>query len=116
MFTPSARPAAASSADYRELASVYKQIEAPVGKLAMYTLRASTKALASKTAGDSTYRRVERRLAEITDARNSLGAKMITLLDGAAFKGQPIEHAQARQLDHKGKGLIAQARRLIPQS
>src|SRR5262249_8559127 len=55
------------------LAQVYKQINAPVGQLALASLRISTKALESgSTDDDSTYTKLENNLISITNQRNGL--------------------------------------------
>jgi hypothetical protein len=112
ILKPSARPAAAAASDYTELAGVYKQIEAPLGQLAAYTLDASTKALTSNALSDSTYRRVENQLEQITTSRNAIGAEMITLLDDAAFGNQAISPHRSKLLEREGRALIARAQHL----
>lgn len=112
IMRPSVAPAAARSGDYRELASLYKQIEAPVGLVGTYTLQASTKALSSSASDDLTYRRIEAELAALNQRRDALAAQMLKLLDGAAFRGEKINSAVARGLEHQGEELIAQARAL----
>jgi hypothetical protein len=112
LFQPAARSAATRSGDYARLAQVYKAIDAPVGKLALLTLDASTRALASDAPGDATYLRIERRLAEIDRRRDALASAMIALLDGAAFNGHRIDPGQARRLERAGEALIAEARGL----
>jgi hypothetical protein len=112
LMRASDRPIATRRSDYRDLAEVYKQIEAPVGQLGMYTLQASTTALASSSAGDETYRTIEAGLADISRRRDALGTQMISLLDGAAFDGQRIAPRQARSLENAGAALIDEARAL----
>jgi hypothetical protein len=107
-----ARSEAAGRSDYRRLAAVYKQIEAPVGLLGTYTLQASTEALRSDAPGDRTYRRISERLAKLTARRNALAARMITLLDGAAFRDEAIDPGHAGRLEREGESLIAAARSL----
>ena len=88
------------------LAQVYKQIDAPVGQLGLSSLRVSTKALESNVADDSTYTQLENQLISINGKRDALAAKMIALLENAAFNGQSINQQQARQLISQGKALL----------
>jgi hypothetical protein len=104
------QPSATRRSDYRQLAEVYKQIDAPVGLFGTYTLRASTKALSSDSSGDRTYRGIESALANLGRRRDALAAQMIGLLDGAAFSGQKVDQREARRLEEKGAELIAEAR------
>ena len=67
------------------LAQVYKQINAPVGQLGLATLKLSTTALASKTPNDQTYKNLENTIQNITNIRNSVATRMITLLESAEF-------------------------------
>jgi hypothetical protein len=112
MLRPGARPPAASGPDYTQLALVYKQIEAPLGNFAAFTLQASTRALASDTPGDAGYRQIENRLSQLATQRDAIGAEMIAALDGAAFHDEKIDHALAEQLEDRGNALIARARLL----
>lgn len=91
-----------------QLAQIYKQINAPVGKLGLASLRISTTALESATANDKTYTRLEDKLAMITSQRDALAHKMSTLLENAAFNGQPINQQQAKQLISQGQALLKQ--------
>jgi hypothetical protein len=77
------------------LAQTYKQLNAPFGKFAMSTLRASTKALASNDPGDATYTSIEGKIQSLTTRRDSLAAEIKGALDGAEFKGQPINSLKA---------------------
>jgi hypothetical protein len=112
LMPPSAQPSATRPSDYRELAEVYKQIDAPVGLFGTYTLEASTKALSSGSPGDRTYRWTESALAQLAERRDALAAQMVAMLDGAAFRGEKIDAREARGLEEKGAELIAEARSL----
>src|SRR5579872_89555 len=112
LFRRAARSEAIRAGDYERLARVYKEIDAPVGELALLTLRASTRAISSETPGDAAYRNIESRLAYIGRRRDALATAMITLLDDAAFNGQRIDPGQARRLERAGEALLAEARRL----
>jgi type I phosphodiesterase/nucleotide pyrophosphatase len=89
------------------LAEMYKQINAPVGKLGLASLRISTEALESgSTTDDSTYTKLENQLIALTDQRNALASQMLKLLEAAAFNGQSINEQQAKQLIDQGQALF----------
>src|SRR3989454_1300971 len=108
-----ARPLALKkSTSFVALAQMYKQLNAPFGAFAMTTLRASTKALASNDADDATYNSIEGQIQALTTQRNTLAAQMISLLDGAEFKGKSFGDAQAQSLIGQGQALLNQANAL----
>src|SRR6476620_107435 len=89
------------------LGAVYKQLTASFGTFAMYTLVASTKALASgSSTDDSTYTTIEGKIADLTTQRDALMAQIRTGLNNAEFAGQALNEQQA-------KGWIASAQSLI---
>ena len=89
------------------LAEMYKQINAPVGKLGLASLGISTKALESGNKdNDSTYTKLENQLIAIMDQRNALAGRMSKLLEDAAFNGQAINDAQAKHLIEQGQALL----------
>jgi hypothetical protein len=112
IMLPSDQPPATRPGDYRELAQVYKQINAPVGLFGTFTLQASTRALRSDSPGDRTYRSIESTLSDLGQRRDALAARMIALLDGAAFQNKKIDPREARRLVEKGAELIGEARLL----
>ena len=92
------------------LGAVYKQLTASFGSFAMYTLVASTKALASgSSTDDSTYTTIEGKIADLTTQRDALMAQIRTGLNNAQFAGQALNEQQA-------KGWIASAQSLIDQA
>jgi len=101
-----------NSPSFEDLAHVYKQINAPFGEFAMAVLKASTKALASTDAGDATYTSIEGQIQSLTTQRDSLAAKIIGLLDGAAFKGQSFKNQLAQSLISDAQALLNQANAL----
>jgi hypothetical protein len=112
-LTGYAIPAAVKkSTSFVPLAQTYKQLNASFGAFAMDTLKASTRALASNDAGDSTYASIEGQIQSLTSQRDSLASQMIALLAGAAFNGQTINSAQAQQLIAQGQALLNQAHTL----
>ena len=101
-----------SRAIFVKLARVLKQIDAPVGDLGLTTLRVSTRALESNAANDSTYTRLEKRLAVVTSVRNALANKMLELLEDAAFNHQKMNAERAEQLIEQGNALLEQVHEL----
>ena len=109
IMSPSALPAGmrAHRATLAQLGRAYTQIEAPVGAFGLDTLRASTVALASS--GNVTYTRIESRLRQLGAARDEIAARMHALLLGAAFGGQPVTVARARDLIRQADRLLGAA-------
>ena len=101
-----------SRAIFVKLARVLKQIDAPVGDLGLTTLRVSTRALESNATNDSTYTRLEKRLAVVTSVRNALANKMLELLEDAAFNHQKMNAERAEQLIEQGNALLEQVHEL----
>jgi predicted transcriptional regulator len=93
-----------------QLGDVYKQLNASFGSFAMYTLKASTAALASGSAtDDSKYTAIEDQIAALTSQRNALASQIKAGLSAAAFDGQALNEQEA-------KGWIDQAQSLIDQA
>jgi hypothetical protein len=111
IFTPAALPAGMrpDRPALLALGRVYTQIEAPVGAFGLDTLRASTRALASRSPGDAEYSRVEGQLQRLGAERDAIGNRMRTLLLGAAFAAQPVNPGEAAGLIRQGERLIGQA-------
>ncbi len=86
------------------LGRVYTQLEAAVGEFGLGTLRASTRALASDSPGDATYKRIESELRRLGAERDALAAQIRDILDAA----RPIDQRRA-------SSLITQATRLLKQ-
>jgi hypothetical protein len=55
---------------------------------------------------------VEFAITELSRRRDALGAQMIDLLDGAAFRNERIDPREARELERQGEELIDAARAL----
>jgi hypothetical protein len=110
-ISPLARPQGmrASYQTLDQLGQTYTQLEAAVGEFGLATLTASTHALASNSAGDSTYTTIENKLQVLGAARDALAAQMQTLLIGAEFGGKPINPKIAKKLIAEGNALLAQA-------
>jgi hypothetical protein len=92
-----------------QLAGVYTQLEAAVGEFGLSTLKASTRALASDSPGDSTYTAIEAELTELGAARDALAARMQAALLGAEFGGTPVSGPTALELIARGQALLARA-------
>jgi hypothetical protein len=90
------------------LAEVYKQINAPFGKLGTTSLKVSTAALASNTPGDGEFTALDAKIAAWTTQRNAIAGRMRALLEAAAFQGKPIDEGQARRLIDQGEDLLDQ--------
>ena len=60
---------------------------APFGELAAKTLKVSTYAIESDTAGDATYKNLESQSASWTAQRDGSTAQIQSMLGGAEFKG-----------------------------
>jgi hypothetical protein len=91
------------------LAQTYKQLNAPFGKFAMSTLRASTKALASNDPGDATYKSIEAKIQSLTTRRDSLATEIKGVLEGAEFNGQPFSALKALVLVTRASILLGEA-------
>ena len=96
-----------------QLGQVYKQIEAPFGQLAQYGWITSTAALESNSTNDATYTQLEGDVAAWTTQRDSLGAQIKTLLEGAEFSGQPINESQAQSLISQAQALLNEAQTTV---
>ena len=111
ILNPSRLPAAvrAHRALFVELGQAYSQIEAPVGAFGLATLRASTRALESKSAGDHEYKQIESKLASLGAQRDRVAAQMRDILLGTVFGGHPLNTAKARSLIHSADVLLKKA-------
>jgi hypothetical protein len=89
--------------NFTELAEVYKQLNAPVGKLGRASLVWSNR---SVTGTDKTYARYLKRISEITEERNELASQIKTVLNNAEFQGQPVGEGNEDGLGHRAKALI----------
>jgi hypothetical protein len=111
IFSPATLPPGmrAHRATLTALGQVYTQIEAPVGTFGLDTLRASTRALASSSAGDATYNKIENALQSLGARRDAVGGQMRALLDAAAFDGHKLPTGKARKLIEQGDQLLGEA-------
>jgi len=98
------------------LGEAWKQINAPFGQFAKDTLRASTAALASDSAGDATYRHISDQIRDLGTQRDVLAGKIRLAMDGAAFEGQKIKDKTARDWIDQANALIEAAHALAASS
>jgi arylsulfatase A-like enzyme len=99
------------------LGAVYKQLTAPFGQFGMDTLRASTAALKSGSAGDdSKYESIENRLQSLTADRNDTAKQVRDLLDAAEFGGRTLNERDALKLILRAGALILRAKLLAASS
>ena len=95
---------------------MYKQINASFGQFSMNTLCASTGALASNTAGDTTYANTETALQSLGSQRDALANEIRAALWNAEFNGQKIDEQQAKDWIEQGRGLPRPGRRALRRS
>jgi hypothetical protein len=92
---------------YVNLAQVYKQINAPLGKLGLASLTYANRSITSVSSNDATYNDYLNQIGGIASTRNNLAGQMISLLNGAAFSRKPIQPQQANDLISQGNHLIS---------
>jgi hypothetical protein len=111
VFTPSALPSGmrAHRSALLRLSQLYTQLEAPVGAFGLDTLRASTRALASNSAGDATYTKIENELQRLGARRDAIAGQIHALLLSAAFDGRTLNPAKGRVLSRQGYRLLGEA-------
>jgi hypothetical protein len=92
----------------RRLARAYKAINAPLGPLALASLRISTAGLASGDATtDTKYQRAVAFLSNVTKVRDALAQDIIAALDAAEFHGTPIDPRKALVWTLEADALVA---------
>jgi hypothetical protein len=98
------------SGRFVQLASLYKQLNAPFGSFAMNTLKASTKALASGSASDdSVYASIEAQIGSLTSQRDALASEIKDALNQATFGNTPLSNKDAGALAAQARDLLDQA-------
>ena len=85
------------------LGDVYKQLNAPVGRVGHDVLVASNSAL---TGTDARYTRIENRLAGLTATRNRIADRIKRMLDAATFDGVSASPREAASLLLRAELLI----------
>jgi hypothetical protein len=92
-----------SKNDFIDLATIYKQLNAPVGSVGTNSLIFANKSIVSD---DTTYNQYLATLGSIVVARDALAVQIKTVLDQASFANKRVDHKQAEDL-------IRQARQII---
>jgi hypothetical protein len=101
------------SGRFVQLASLYKQLNAPFGSFAMNTLRASTHALSSgSSTDDSRYTSLESQIDSLTSQRDTLAGQIKAALTDATFNNTPLTNARAGDLAAQARDLLNQAQAL----
>ena len=95
------------------LGQVYKQINAPFGQLSQDTLKISTYAIKSTSAGDVVYNNLEAKIADWTAERDGIAAQMKAMLEEAEFGGIPINERVASRLIDQGQDLLESANQCV---
>ena len=73
------------------LGACYKQLNSSVGEFGANTLIASTNAINSTSAGDSTFLTVDAQLRSLNVARDQLAQRIKDELEAAAFENTPVQ-------------------------
>ena len=90
----------------RRLGEIYKQLNAPFGAFGMDALEASTTAIESNAAGDSTYTSIEDQITALTNARDALASQIRGALDAAAFADRKIDEQEAKDWIDQAQSLL----------
>jgi hypothetical protein len=93
----------------QRLGDSYKQLMASFGSFSMDTLVASTRALASNSAGDQTYTDTESAIAALTNQRDALAAQIRAGFNQAQFDGVKLSENQIKAWIRASNSLLAQA-------
>ena len=89
--------------DFVELAEVYKQLNAPLGRLGRTSLVYANR---SVTSDDKTYARYLKKIGDITAERDELAGQIKSVLNGAAFGNNPVSEGAEDGLGHRARSLI----------
>jgi arylsulfatase A-like enzyme len=98
--------------NFIELATAFKQLNAPKGELGRASLVWSNR---SVTSDDKTYARYLKRIADVTEDRDELAAKIKTVLDNAAFHNKPVDEGAEDGLGRRARQMIDQVKDLADQ-
>jgi len=90
-----------------DLGAIYEQLNAPFGQFSMDTLTASTRAI--RSSDESVYNAIEGSIEGLTGQRDALAFQIKSALDGAAFDGQQIKEADAKDWIARAQSLLNQA-------
>ena len=98
-----------SRENFLELATVFKQLNAPKGDLGRASLVWANR---SVTATDKTYARYLQQIGDITAKRDQLAGQIKTVLNNAAFHNQPVDEGAEDGLGHRASALIDEVKDL----
>jgi hypothetical protein len=90
---------------FLKLATVYKQLTAPLGSVGMNSLDFANRSI---IADDTTYAQYLTTLGAITTNRDALAGQIRAVLDAAAFAGQDVD-------EHTADDLVSRANQIIDQ-
>jgi hypothetical protein len=91
--------------DFKELARVFKQLNAPKGRLGRASLVWSNRSI---TSSDKVYASYLKRIGEITEQRNKLAGQIKTVLNNAEFHDKAVDEFAQIDLTVRAKILIDQ--------
>jgi hypothetical protein len=94
---------------FAKLATIYKQLNASVGSVALNTLAFANRSIVSD---DATYASYLATIGDFAAQRDDVAGKIKALLDGAAFGGQRIQGNDAEPLIKQAQQLIDKAANL----
>jgi len=89
--------------NFIELATVFKQLNAPKGELGRASLVWSNR---SVTATDKVYARYLQQIGDVTAKRDELAGQIKTVLNDAAFHNHPVDEGAEDGLGHRARVLI----------
>jgi hypothetical protein len=101
-----------SRENFVELATVFKQLNAPKGELGRASLVWSNR---SVTATDKVYARYLQQIGDVTAKRDELAGQIKTVLNNAAFHNQPVDEGAEDGLGHRAKALIDRVKDMAEQ-
>ena len=93
----------------QKLAGTYKQLMASFGRFSMDTLIASSRGMASNTAGDQQYLDTRSAIDSLTNERNALAAQIRTGLNDAQFNDVKLSENQIKAWQDAAEDLLARA-------
>jgi hypothetical protein len=91
--------------NFVELARVYKQLNAPLGRLGRASLVWSNR---SVTATDKVYARYLKQIGDVIEDRDELAGRIKTVLNNAAFHNRPVDEGAEDGLGRRAQTLIDQ--------
>jgi hypothetical protein len=97
----------AHRATLERLGAAYKQINAPLGRFGLDVIEISDAAV--RSTDEARYARLSGALQQLGDERNTIAARMRTLLEQAAFGNASIDEQQAKRLIAQAVALLARA-------